>query len=225
MDTAYDANKGYQLKAMKPKQEVVDNLEHGGDWSAYLGKGRNYAAFLRFFQDEIQRIGWQEVLDEYLFKGDERGRDMRSRLFGGLLHPLIQMLYAIEWEQPMLVASALAQTAVHENKMHDFLTAAAEKAKADDAAPPKMGSILGLLDDVRSNEKIRTSARWDDSQPMFQGVLGRAGDEMAALAGRVRVGEDEVEERTAEMVHAAAYMTVGAAFHPPHTPKFDFFLM
>ncbi|RSM14191.1 hypothetical protein CDV31_005527 [Fusarium ambrosium] len=224
MDIAYDANKGYQLKAMKPKQEMVDNLEHGSDWSTYLGKGRNYAAFLRFFQDEIQRIGWQEVLNEYLFKNDDRGRDLKSRLFGGLLHPLIQMLYAIEWEQPMLVASALAQTAVHENKLHDFLTTAATNAKADDA-PPKMGTILGLLEDIHSNEKTRNSTRWNDSQPMFQGVLGRAGDEMAVLASSVRVGEDEVEERTAEMVHSAAYMAAGAAFHPPHTPKFDFFLM
>ncbi|RSL39726.1 hypothetical protein CEP53_013855 [Fusarium sp. AF-6] len=224
MDIAYDANKGYQLKAMKPKQEMVDNLEHGSDWSTYLGKGRNYAAFLRFFQDEIQRIGWQEVLNEYLFKNDDRGRDLKSRLFGGLLHPLIQMLYAVEWEQPMLVASALAQTAVHENKLHGFLTIAAANAKVDDA-PPKMGTILGLLEDIHSNEKIRNSARWNDSQPMFQGVLGRARDEMAILASSVRVGEDEVEERTAEMVHTAAYMASGAAFHPPHTPKFDFFLM
>ncbi|KAL2676747.1 hypothetical protein Neosp_010512 [[Neocosmospora] mangrovei] len=224
VDIAYDANKGYQLKAMKPKQEMVDNLEHGSDWSTYLGKGRNYAAFLRFFQDEIQRVGWQDVLNEYLFKNDERGRDMKSRLFGGLLHPLIQMLYAIEWEQPMLVASALAQTAVHENKLHDFLTTAAANAKAHDA-PPKMSTILGILDDINSNEKTRKSARWNDSQPMFQGVLGRARDEMAGLATRVRVNEDEVEERTAEMVHTAAYMAVGAAFHPPHTPKFDFFLM
>ncbi|RSL53076.1 hypothetical protein CEP54_010578 [Fusarium duplospermum] len=224
MDIAYDANKGYQLKAMKPKQEMVDNLEHGSDWSTYLGKGRNYAAFLRFFQDEIQRIGWQEVLNEYLFKNDDRGRNLKSRLFGGLLHPLIQMLYAIEWEQPMLVASALAQTAVHENKLHDFLTTAAANAKADDA-PPKMSTILGLLDDIHSNEKTKNSARWNDSQPMFQGVLGRARDEMGVLASRVRVGEEEVEERTAEMVHTAAYMAAGAAFHPPHTPKFDFFLM
>ncbi|KAM0435148.1 hypothetical protein ACHAPT_003238 [Fusarium lateritium] len=224
MDIAYDANKGYQLKAMKPKEDIIDNLEHGSAWSTYLGKGRNYAVFLRFFQDEIQRIGWQEVLKEYLFKNDERGRDLQSRLFGGLLHPLIQMLYAIEWEQPMLVASALAQTAVHGNNLHDFLTTAAEKAKADDA-PPKMKTILGLLDDINSSEKLRGSAHWDDSQPMVGGVLRRAKDDMATLASRVRVEEDELEERTAEMVHSAAYIAAGAAFHPPHTPKFDFFLM
>ncbi|KAF4464071.1 hypothetical protein FALBO_9102 [Fusarium albosuccineum] len=224
MQTAYNANTGYQHKAMKPKQDIVEKLEHGSDWSPYLGLGRNYPTFLRFFQDEIERIGWQEVLNEYLFKTDERGLDMQSRLFGGLLHPLIQLLYGVEWEQPMLIATALAQTAVHDNRYHDYLIAADKRAKAEDA-PPKMETILGLVEDIHNNDKIKTSAHWEDAQRVFDGVLKRARDEMLYIAGRVRVDEDELEERTAEMVHSAAYIASGAAFHPPKTPKFDFFLL
>ncbi|KAF4978016.1 hypothetical protein FZEAL_5541 [Fusarium zealandicum] len=221
LQAAYDANKSYQLKAMKPKEETVDKLEHGSDWSTFLGRGSNYPAFLRFFQNEIQRIGWREVLSEYLFKDDERSRDMQSRLFGGLLHPLIQLLYAIEWEQPMLVAAALAQTAVHQNKLHEFLTRAAEKA----ATSPKMNTILGLFEDANKDEKLKPSAHWEDPQRIFDGVLGRAKDEMIDLAARVKVEENELEERTAEMMHTIAYVAIGAAIHPPNTPKFDFFIM
>lgn len=85
MQKAYDANDSYQLKAMKPRDEVVDQLSK--DWDAakdYVGKGRQYASFLRFFQGEIEKLGCEAVLMEYLFKDDKRGRDMQSRLFGGI---------------------------------------------------------------------------------------------------------------------------------------------
>ncbi|KAF4953460.1 hypothetical protein FSARC_12383 [Fusarium sarcochroum] len=224
LDEAYNANKTYQLKAMKPKEDVVDKLEHGSDWSEYLGKGRNYATFFRFFQDEIERIGWQETLKEYLFKEDARGRDMQSRLFAGILHPLIQLLYGMEWSQPMIIAAALAQTAVHRDDYHEFLTAAAEKAESSDA-PPKMKTIIGLYDDAVKNEKLKNSSDWDDSNRIFDGVFTRAKDEMISLAARVKVDESELEERTAEMVHNSAFVASTAAFHPPHAPRFEFILI
>ncbi|KAF6526411.1 hypothetical protein HZS61_009455 [Fusarium oxysporum f. sp. conglutinans] len=224
LDTAYNANKAYQLKAMKPKSDVVDKLEHGSDWSEYLGKGRNYATFFRFFQDEIERIGWQDTLKEYLFKDDARGRDMQSRLFAGILHPLIQLLYGMEWSQPMIIASALAQTAVHRDDYKEFLTAAAKKAQASDA-PPKMKTIGGLYEDAVKNEKLRKSSHWDDSNRIFDGVFTRAKDEMITLAARVRIGEEELDEKIAEMVHHSAFVASAAAFHPPHAPRFEFILM
>lgn len=209
---------------MSPKEDVIEDLQHGQDWTDHLGKGRNYAAFLRFFQREIERVGWQNVLSEYVFNDDARARDMQSRLFGGLLHPLIQLLYAMEWEQPELVATALAQTAVHEAKLDKFLTRAAEAA-ASSSAPPKMTSVLDLYDEINNSEKLKTSARWEDNQRIFDGVLARAFDEMVTLASRVRIDEEELEERTVEMAHTAAYVASAAAFHPPHVPKYDFFLM
>ncbi|KAL3589307.1 hypothetical protein FPOAC2_11471 [Fusarium poae] len=221
---AYDANTTYQLKAMKPKADVIDKLEHGSDWSEYLGKGRNYATFFRFFQDEIERIGWQDTLKEYLFKDDARGRDMQSRLFAGVLHPLIQLLYGLEWEQPMIIAAALAQTAVHRDDYHEFLALAAKKAESD-LAPPKMETIPGLYEDVVKNETLVKSSHWEDSNRVFDGVLAREKEEMVNLAARVRVDENELDERAAEMVHNAAFVVAGAAFHPPYHPRFDFILM
>ncbi|KAF4445168.1 hypothetical protein FACUT_137 [Fusarium acutatum] len=224
LDTAYNANKTYQLKAMKPKPDGVDKLEHGSDWSDYLGKGRNYATFFRFFQDEIERIGWQDVLKEYLLKDDARGRDMQSRLFAGILHPLIQLLYGMEWSQPMIIASALAQTAVHRDDYKEFLTAAAGKAQASDA-PPKMKTISSLYEVAVKNDKLRTSSHWDDSNRIFDGVFTRAKDEMVTLAARVRIDEEELDEKIAEMVHHSAFVASAAAFHPPHAPRFEFILM
>ncbi|KAF7546441.1 hypothetical protein G7Z17_g8437 [Cylindrodendrum hubeiense] len=220
LQKAFDANASYQLKAMKPRDQVVDQLSK--DWAGakqYLGKGRQYPSFLRFFQGEIEKLGWKEVLLEYLFKDDERGRDLQSRL----LHPLIQLMYGLEWEQPATIASGLAQIAVHDNGLHELLT----RSRGAAAAKPdsyQMGSIIDLYDKIAPNQKLASSAHWEDRNRIYDGVMKRAPDEMIELASQVRVRPEELEERTAEMIHTAAYIAAAAAFHPPNVPKFDFFL-
>lgn len=52
-------------------------------FKTYLGDEKYYHDFLVFFRDEIEKKGWEEVLNEYLFKDDEKANDMLVRLFGG----------------------------------------------------------------------------------------------------------------------------------------------
>jgi len=52
-------------------------------FKTYLGKEKYYRDFLGFFREEMRTKGWEEVLNEYLFKGTERADDMLVRLFGG----------------------------------------------------------------------------------------------------------------------------------------------
>lgn len=71
---------------MNTHPDVVKELKSG--WSAdcpYLGKGKHYPDFLKFFQDEIEEKGWEKVLLEYVFKGDERSEAIYGRLFAGML--------------------------------------------------------------------------------------------------------------------------------------------
>ncbi|POR35944.1 Oxidoreductase AflY [Tolypocladium paradoxum] len=77
----------------------------------------------------------------------------------------------------------------------------------------------------RENETLATSARWEDPSRIYDGVLARAEDEAVALLAQIRVSPDDVEERTAEMMHSAAYIAAAAAWNPPYIPKFDFFLI
>lgn len=134
-------------------------------------------------------------------------------------------MYGIEWQQPALVAEGLAQAAVHENKLGELLSAADKAAAAAKQNGSRMGAIADLFDAVRENEKLVNSVRYDDSDNIHDGIMTRAPDEAIELLSRVKVEPDELEERTAEMIHAAAYVAAAAAFHPPHVPKFDFFLM
>jgi hypothetical protein len=226
LQKAFDANKTYQLKAMKPRQDLVQEMKK--DWDSAkdsVGKGRQYATFLNFFQNEIERVGYKEVLLEYLFKDDERGRDLQSRLFGGLLHPLIQLSYGLEWEQPAIIASAMAQISVHSNGLYEYLTRcqSAAASQPSDAAP--VGSVCDFYTEITKNDKLMASARAEDTENPYYGILCNALDDMVGLASRVHVKPEELEEKTAEMLHVSAYVAAAAAFHPPHVPKFDFFLM
>lgn len=69
---------------MPSREQAVQDLEQ--DWgtaSKYLGKGKHYADFLRYFQVEMEKTSWQHVLQEYVCKGDERSNDLFARLYAG----------------------------------------------------------------------------------------------------------------------------------------------
>ncbi|KAL7931253.1 hypothetical protein V8C35DRAFT_310812 [Trichoderma chlorosporum] len=226
LQQAYDENDSYQIKAMDTHPDAVKELKSG--WSAdcpYLGKGKHYPDFLKFFQDEIEEKGWEKVLLEYVFKGDERSETIFGRLFAGFLHPLIQLMYGIEWRQPAIIAEGLAQAAVHENRVGAFLTKVEQAASSQPQSTQKT-PLPQLFESVRQfSEKLATSAHYGDSNKIYDGVFVRAPDEALEFLKQVRVREDELEERLAEMVHSCAYVAATAAFHPPNVPKFDFFLI
>ncbi|KAL7625541.1 hypothetical protein AAE478_004761 [Parahypoxylon ruwenzoriense] len=239
MKKGYDDNTSYQRPAKKGHKNVVEELKDWETAKGRVGKGetlinqsnvlanpeacrRYYPDFLAFFQKEIDRLGWQKVLQEYMFKGDEKSEDMLIRMLAGFLHPIIQLMYGVEWKQPAIVAMALAQAAVHHDNLRKFLLASEEAAKSK---PTPMPSILSLLEEVKSNEKLATSAKVPAINKIRDGVFAGAWDEIVELASRVKVQPEELEERTAEMIHTAIYEGASAAFYPGKIPKFDFFLM
>jgi len=61
----------------------VTELKSWNHAKGYLGKEKYYPDFLRFFQGEIEKTSWQEVLNEYVFKGDEAADALFARLFAG----------------------------------------------------------------------------------------------------------------------------------------------
>ncbi|KAL7949130.1 hypothetical protein V8C42DRAFT_313399 [Trichoderma barbatum] len=227
LEQAYDENHSYQIKAMKTRPDVVKELKSG--WSEgcpYLGKGKHYPDFLKFFQDEIEEKGWEKVLQEYVFKGDERSEAIFGRLFAGFLHPLIQLMYGIEWRQPAIIAEGLAQAAVHENRVGGFLTKVEQAASSQPQSAQQKTPLPELFESIgQHSEKLATSAHFGDSNKIYDGVFVRAPDEALEFLKQVRVQEDELEERLAEMFHSCAYVAATAAFHPPNVPKFDFFLI
>ncbi|KAK5656110.1 hypothetical protein OQA88_4870 [Cercophora sp. LCS_1] len=230
LSNAYGTNTTYQRPVLSLHESVVKDLVTSFSRAGpYLGKEKHYPDFLSFFQREMQRLGgWKPVVAEYLFKeGDEMADDMLVRLFSGFLHPLIQLMYGMEWEQEAIVAEALAQAAVHGNEIGGYLLGT-EKLARESGGGGGGGEgwgVVELLDMIGADEKIKVAVRNEDGNKIRDGVLVRARDEMLRVAARVRMREDDVEERTVEMFDACVYMASAAAVHPVKVPKFDFFLM
>ncbi|RWA04879.1 hypothetical protein EKO27_g10227 [Xylaria grammica] len=246
----YDDNANYQRSVYEVHKDQVEELKDFDKAKKKLGKEEYYTDFLAFYQNEIDEKGWQAVLAEHLFKGDERSEDMLVRMFAsefpiypapspsfqlyylipiftgltrpGFMHPIIQLMYGIEWEQPAIVAMALAQASVHEADMAPFLRTAEDAARS---SPQRMPEIASLYQEVTADEKLSTAARESDTSKVRDGVFHRAFDEIIRVAGRVSVQPEELDERTVEMYDNSIYHAAGAALRPGKEPRFDFFLM
>ncbi|KAJ0324046.1 hypothetical protein Brms1b_001293 [Colletotrichum noveboracense] len=211
LQLAWKDNANYQRPAKDPSNGVADELHDWDKAQKYLGREKHYPDFLLFFQREIEKKGWEETLNEYLFKGDARAEDMFQRMFAGFLHPIIQLMYGVEWEQPAIVAEALAEASVHKNQLGDFFKEAEKNAKN---AKTPMPEIMDLIEEIRGREKLVNSVQMKDSNKVFDGVLKRAPGEMMEVVSKVKVLPEELDERTAEMFHASCYVAGTAALKP-----------
>lgn len=173
-------------------------------FKTYLGKEKHYHDFLQYFRDEISKKGWETVLNDELFKGDERADDLLARLFSGFLHPIIHLGFGVEFYQPAIIAEALAQAAVHDNWMAPFFLDAEKAANASGAKPQDTKTIVQLLDEIRADKKLSSAAHWKDGNKIRDGILKRAPDEMLKYASQYVIDESQLEEKTAEMINAAS---------------------
>jgi hypothetical protein len=133
-------------------------------------------------------------------------------------------MYGVEWHQEAIVAEGLAQAAVHSGDIGEFLLEAERLAGTNQnkKGPP----VMDLIAEVKGNAKLAGAARNSDGNKVRDGVLARAKGEMLAVAAKVRVRPEEVEERTAEMFDAALFVAAAAAVGKEgKQSKFDFFLM
>ncbi|KAJ7106322.1 hypothetical protein C8R44DRAFT_886196 [Mycena epipterygia] len=117
------------IQAIYDKEETIQRPLHlngsGGtepnkvteaNWTGSLG-GANahiYPEYLAFFSSEIAKQGVSDALERYIFSpaANGNGTMMLARFMGGLLHPIFQTGFGIEFGQDCMVASGLALAAV-----------------------------------------------------------------------------------------------------------------
>jgi hypothetical protein len=174
----------YQRPPVPLKQSIVTDMHDPKKYKTYLGSEKYYHDFLIFFQEEIDQKGWQEVLNQYVFNGDERADDMLVRMFSGILHPIIHLGFSVEFEQPAIIAEALAQAAVHDNWEASHLIESEKAAKAHSPDSRSDKSIVQLLGEIYADEKGR-----------------------AKYASQVYVTEENLKEKMAEMINAAGKLS------------------
>jgi Questin oxidase-like len=85
LQRGYNVNADYQRPPVPLEPQVVQSMHDVEKFKQCLGNEKHYRDYLVFFQDEIEKKGWENVLNEYVFKGDERADDLLVRLFAGML--------------------------------------------------------------------------------------------------------------------------------------------
>lgn len=117
----------------------------------------------------------------------------------GLLHPIIHLGFGIEFNQPAIIAEALAQTAIHEDWTGPRFLFPAEQV-AGGIGMPGRKTMLQLLEEAQANTKLANSVRFQDGNKLRDGVLKRAGKDMIELAAQYTVSEEQMAEKYAEIV-------------------------
>ncbi|KZM27933.1 uncharacterized protein EKO05_0010063 [Ascochyta rabiei] len=220
----YDTNVDYQRPPEPLKDSIVDDMHDPERFKTYLGKEQYYHDFLMFFQKEIDAKTWQEVLNEYVFARDERAEDLLSRMYAGFLHPIIHTGFGVEFQQPAIVAEGLAQACVHDKWMNSLFLGV-EQAAEKNRSKGDRKTIVQLLEEVKKDDELSNAAHWEDGNKIRDGVMKRSPEKMVGIASQYTIREDDdLEEKTAEMINAAVYFTA-AAQRPPHQVKFDFYYM
>ncbi|TVY85157.1 Questin oxidase [Lachnellula suecica] len=211
------------MRPVMDKDDIpIENLYNLETFNKCLGIEKYYHSFLLFFQKEMEEKGWEKVLQEYVFAGDERADDLMGRLYDGFLHPLIHLGFGIEFNQPVIMCEGLAQAATHWNWTGKFLQSAEEAAKSN--PNPTSKSMVELHDEIYADKKLSTAADWNDDNKVRDGILVRAPGEMMRIARQWIVTPENLEQKTAEMINSVIYFTA-AAQRPPKQIRFDFYFM
>ncbi|KAF5874272.1 putative hypa-like protein [Botrytis fragariae] len=218
IERQYKLNASYQRPVVLAENQAPVDMSIPDNFHNNLGKQKYYHDFLVFWQRQIEIKGWRDVLKESVFAGDSKADDMLGRMFAGFLHPLIHLGFGIEFNQPAIIAEALAQASVHDMWITKYLLDVEKKAQ------PGNKTIPQLLDEIRDDKKLSTAAEWDDGNKIRDGILARAADEMMNYASQWTVGKGELEAKTAQMISSAVYFAA-AAQRPPKQVKFDFYYM
>ncbi|RAL16799.1 questin oxidase family protein [Aspergillus homomorphus CBS 101889] len=227
----WEYNKGYQGPIEKqPSTDAGSglNLKDPAVFAQCLGDDDRYLDFLRFFEEEIHTKGMETVVIEYLFQGDERADDILGRMFTDLVHPIIHLGCGIEFQQPALVAEALAGACVHVNWPKTFLlaTEAHVQESAANSRPIPSRSLLEVLETLRNDPIIGNGVKANDPfNKIPDGFLQRvSAAQLAPHLGQFQVPRDDAAElhrKAAQMMYTTAYM-LGAAQQPGKHEALDF---
>ncbi|KAL6812672.1 hypothetical protein V8C40DRAFT_277780 [Trichoderma camerunense] len=219
MEKAFDLNAVYQLPSHYADSGHAQKLVDPVEFKKCLGDSKYFNDYFLFFRKEIETHGIPTTVNTFIFGDDERAADMFDRFFGGYLHCIIHLGYALEYMQPFLVAEALASTAVHLPELHDFLVPTERVAPSTASA-----SQVEIFEQIRVNAKIRSAMHYDYIDKINDGLIGEAGDELFKIISQWKVSVDEVEIKAVELFNACAYYTTMAQRSNKQI-RFDFMLM
>lgn len=88
---AYDSMEGVQRARLPIDQRRVEEMHTEGGFKSMLGDGDQFQNYLAFFWQKLEKDGWRNALNEYLFSGSEIAEELFVRLYAG--KPCNEMLW------------------------------------------------------------------------------------------------------------------------------------
>lgn len=228
MQKAFDGNTSYQRRLKPVDEKVTEEFTDLDTFKSNLGQGSAYGSFLAYFTSELEAHGTEKVLDKYLFARTPLADDMLGRLFAGLQHPLIHLGFALESQSVLLMAEALAMTAVHGNFLLPYFLQT-EKAAADrQTGTPK--TLLRMIEDAYADKSLLSHARKEGFRICEEFMTPEALPKMVALASQYRIDSsnpsplNSVRTAVAEQMSTLAHVTT-AIHRSDKKIKLDFFFI
>ncbi|KAL4898964.1 hypothetical protein BDW74DRAFT_184241 [Aspergillus multicolor] len=221
----YDLNIGYQALVQYRPASVVAQMKNRAFFQKCIGDLSYYDSFLRFFQDEIAQRGVPDVVNEYLFANDAIANDILGRMHSGFLHPMIHLGCALEFNQPLLVAEALAAGCVHDDWPNSFLFPTEELQSVHPETPTK--SMLEIVNALHNDPAISNAVQLTDPiNKISDGLLAKVREQLIPYLAQYRLAptNEDLKAQTIDMIHTCAYM-VGAAQHPGKVEALDFVML
>ncbi|KKK23172.1 hypothetical protein ARAM_002143 [Aspergillus rambellii] len=213
-------------RAMPPlDEEVVQRLSNESYFYERISKINHYTNFLFFFQKQISRRGWKAVVNEYLFSRSRIAEALLALMYEGAYHPIIHLGLGIEFEQPSIIAEALAQAAAHDSfGTSHYFSSAEERATVHETGSMPLAELLHDISNTPSLVSVGRAQGLIGTMKMKRAVLPDAGEDIIDIAARFRVTPETLEKRTAEVINLGAYMA-GSAQRTGYARKIDFFFM
>lgn len=223
----WDYNQVYQtpIETEEAKASPAKDLRDPLVFKQCLGNNSCYVDFLRFFEREVDEKGVPATLQEYLLKGDADANDIFCRMFSDLLHPVIHLGCGLEFQQPSLVAEALAGACVHETWPATFLLPTEDYVQSNKDVPSR--SLLEMLNSMRNDPAIRNGVKHTDPfNKIADGLLTRVKPEqLTPYLSQFQLGSDpapeELRRKMADLVYTCAYI-IGAAQQAGKREAMDF---
>ncbi|KAK5704726.1 hypothetical protein LTR17_021640 [Elasticomyces elasticus] len=224
----YDREASYQKPRYPIDEDVVEAIADKAKFNEYLSQQPHYSNFLLFFQREIGAKGVRRTLEEHVFADTEHAKRLFALLYCGIFHPYLHLGYAFEFNQPALVAEALAMACVHEPDQEQMgrLYNDAENLAGGSRQPGKK-TLRQIMEEMRDNEALRTSSEGNNKIDRSKNVADNAAQEMINYAAQYSISDGQLEERVNEMIDTCSLLIASkpSSIKDEQPYKIDFFLL
>ncbi|KAF9480971.1 hypothetical protein BDN70DRAFT_876989 [Pholiota conissans] len=194
------------------------------NWKQYLGNQSAYGSFVQFFSNAVAELGVNGTFEKYVFseEANREGAEMLNRVMAGAVHPMIQIGYGAEFGNDTLIATGLAQAAIHVGRSYFHVSK---------SPPEKNVTLLELLDQVYASEVLKPIPYDPDAfiGARMSAVMANGGaEEIERLCANYHISDDisdaELAKKSEELIWVATLLTFSTG-RKGRKPRLDFFLM